>query len=88
MDYLHNDLGHLAQGAAITVELTGNACNVMLVDDLNYGRYRRGERYGYHGGHVTRSPIVLYAPSAGRWHLVIDLGGRGGRIGAVVRVAA
>lgn len=58
------------------------------MDETNFRRYLRGDRFQYVGGHYTRSPVVLRTPSTGHWHVVVDLGGRSGRIGASVSVAA
>jgi hypothetical protein len=52
----------------------------MLMDDLNFSSYRHGSSFRYHGGHAKRSPVRLAAPRAGRWHVVVDLGGYGGRV--------
>jgi hypothetical protein len=52
----------------------------MLLDESNYQNYLRGSGFRYFGGHYDRSPINIAAPSTGRWHLVIDLGGYSGSI--------
>lgn len=88
MDYLHSDLGTVAAGSVVVVELAGTEANVQLVDDLNLARYRRGERYEYHGGHFRRSPARVGVPKTCRWHVVVDLGGYAGRVRASVRVGA
>ena len=54
MKYFHADLGTLNAGATVTVELTGNACNVALVDTANLARYRRGDSFRHVGGHYRR----------------------------------
>ena len=41
--------------------------------------------YSYFGGRAKKSPVVLRPPHAGRWHVVIDLGGRRGTVRASVR---
>jgi hypothetical protein len=35
---------------------------------------------------AKRSPITIAAPSAGHWHVVVDLGGYAGHVSASVRV--
>jgi hypothetical protein len=80
MEFLHQDLS-LAAGDVVEVTLD-HAANVQLMDTENFERYRRGEPYRYHGGYVTQSPFRIQAPSAGRWHLVIDLGGNAGQVRA------
>ncbi len=50
-------------------------CNVMLTDDTNFSRFRRGESFRYFGGHYKRFPVTLTPPHAGNWNVTIDLGG-------------
>jgi hypothetical protein len=60
----------------------------MLVDPVNLGRYERDQGFEYFGGHFTRSPARIAVPRAGHWHVVIDLGGADGWVGASVNVLA
>lgn len=83
MKFLHYDL-NLQPGDAVEVTLNKQA-NVRLLDSINYGRYRRGQKYTYYGGCATISPYRLSAPRPGHWHLVIDLGGYPGSVRASVR---
>ena len=83
-DYLHHEL-HLDAEEAVEVKLNNHA-NVMLLDDLNFGRYQRREKYTYLGGHTTLPTVRITAPNAGRWHLVVDLGGLAGSISPYYRV--
>ncbi len=83
MNYLHYPLD-LEEGEAVEVSLD-KAANVRLLDELNFGRYERGERHDYRGGYAKVSPIVLEPPQPGKWHVVIDLGGYAGRVTAAVR---
>ena len=58
------------------MELTCNTqCNFMLMDDLNFASYRRGDRFTYYGGHFKMFPAGITAPRTGHWHAVLDLGG-------------
>jgi hypothetical protein len=86
VQFLHHDLGHQERGRVVEVTLRGNAANVLLLDSTNFNRYRRGGRYTYHGGHVTRSPYHAVIPRSAHWHLVVDLGGHAGRVNASVQV--
>lgn len=88
MNYLQSDLGHLETGALVDVTLRGTEANVMLLDLVNLGRYQRGQGFDYFGGHYTRSPARIAVPRAGHWHVVVDLGGAGGRVEASVNVVA
>jgi hypothetical protein len=84
MNYLHKTLD-LSAGDVVEVTLDHPA-NVQLLDASNYAAYQAGQFYRYHGGHFTHSPARIDAPSDGRWHLVIDLGGGVGRVSASVSV--
>lgn len=84
MDFLHQPLD-LTADDVVEVTLDKQA-NVFLLDDANFGLYRRGENFTYHGGLAKQSPARISAPHAGHWHLVIDLGGRVGTVNASVRV--
>lgn len=50
-------------------------CNFFILDDLNFQRYRRGERYQYYGGFYQRFPAKIAAPYDDNWNAVLDLGG-------------
>ena len=84
MNFLHKVL-ELADGDMVEVTLT-SAANVQLLDDENYRHYSQNKHYQYHGGYGDVSPVTLATPRAGRWHLVIDLGGGVGRVTASVRI--
>lgn len=88
MQFMHTDLGSVAAGSAVIVELAGTEANVLLLDDAGFAQYQRGGRYQYYGGHYTSSPVRIAVPSTRRWHVVVDLGGAGGSVRAAVRVQA
>lgn len=84
MNYLHYDLD-LAAGDVVEVTLDKQA-NVRLLDEINFSNYRSGAHHTYHGGGLAKqSPVRLAPPHAGRWYLVIDLGGYPGTVRASVR---
>lgn len=84
MDYLHRELDLNADDV---VEVTlDHAANVQLLDPANFLAYEQRRAYRYFGGYVTHSPYRIVAPSAGKWHLVIDLGGGPGTVRASVAV--
>ena len=84
MNFLHEELD-LEAGDLVEVSLEGKA-NVMLLDPRNFACYEQGLSYRYHGGYADESPILLPAPHAGKWHVVVNLGGFPGRVRAGVRV--
>jgi hypothetical protein len=71
--------------SVIEVTLSGNAANVLVMDEGNFQSFRAGGAHRYHGGYYTQSPIIIRVP-AGRWHVVIHLGGYVGQVSASVRV--
>lgn len=83
--FLHRDLGTIGPESIVEVTLT-NAANVLLMDSVNFDNYRSGQAYRYHGGYIRSSPFRVRPPHSGHWHLVVDLGGGPGRVGASVRV--
>lgn len=82
--FLHYDL-NLNKDDVVEVTLDRQA-NVRLMDSVNYQSYRSGAQHRYFGGHVKKSPVLLPAPGAGQWHLVVDLGGYPGTVRAKARV--
>ncbi|HFJ9319537.1 TPA: DUF1883 domain-containing protein [Bacillus tropicus] len=69
----------LNRGDIVSVQLDKQA-NVLLLDSANYNRFRRGERYNYHGGLAKVSPARIVTPSTGLWYIVINLGGAPGTV--------
>ncbi len=84
MNFLHSEFdGGLGDIVIVTLD---HQANVMLLDDLAFSAYQSGARFSYYGGWATASPVRLCPPSTGHWHIVVDLGGRGGQVRAGVRV--
>jgi hypothetical protein len=65
----------------VRVELD-HAANVILLDDIDFSAFRRGSRYNYFGGYYKQTPVALVPPHEGSWHVVVHLGGYGGRVNA------
>ncbi len=86
MRYAYYDLGEQEEGNTVAVRLHGTPANVILVDPQNFARYRAGEPFAYEGGISRRSPVQLPIPHDGHWYVVLDLGGRAGRVRGAVSV--
>src|SRR5690349_3821964 len=86
MRYRWYNLGHQRADSAVVIHLRGSAANVILLDPLNFARYRSGRGFLYTGGHYRRSPVQLPIPADGRWVVVIDHGGYRGDARAEVEV--
>jgi hypothetical protein len=85
MNFLHYDVW-TELGDIIQVSLSGNAANVLLMNESNFQNYQSGRQFQYYGGFFNQSPATIKAPSAGHWKVVVDLGGRVGHVNAAVRV--
>lgn len=84
MSFLHTDFNG-GPNTVVVVTLDHQA-NVMLLDDVAFSSYRAGGRFTYHGGWATKSPVQLRPSTNGHWHVVVDLGGRGGQVRAGIRI--
>lgn len=84
MNYIHYNVDVKTND---TVEVTlDKQAYVRLLDDINYSKYKRGEKHSSHGDLARTSPVILQAPRPGHWHLIIDLGGSLGTVKASVRI--
>jgi hypothetical protein len=77
MRYGYNYLGTQPEGSGVVVRWRGSAANVLLLDPVNFSKYREGRMPVVYsgGGHYRRSPARLSIPQEGRWYVVADLGG-------------
>ena len=73
MNFLHTK-ENLNQGDVAVVDCS-HQCNVMLLNDSNFSKYKSGQKFTYHGGHFKNFPARISAPSTGAWNIVLDLGG-------------
>jgi hypothetical protein len=70
-DYFHKRL-RLQQGQAVEIQINSPA-NVMLLTDVNFEKYKRSRVFYYYGGRHRETPIIIFPPRPGSYHLVIDL---------------
>ena len=84
MNFIHYEF-KLHLGDAIRVVLDHQA-NVRLMDDANYALYKSKQPYKFIGGHALKSPVVLEAPAAGHWNIVIDADGHESELHATLEV--
>ena len=74
MRYAYKDLGQQPAGSTAIVRWRGSAANVILLDPVNFSKYRDGRPFFYaDGGHYGRPPARITIPEDGRWYVVVDL---------------
>ena len=88
MRYAYNDLGTQSKGTTLVVRWSGSGADILLLDPVNFSKYREGRRlviYGA-GGHFRRPPARLTIPQDGHWYAVADLGGYSSNTRATIEV--
>jgi hypothetical protein len=89
MRYRYHDLGEQERGATAVVRWVGSPADVLLLDAINFVKYRGGTLFTYNaGGHYRRSPAHLPIPENGRWYVVVDFHGYCIRSRATIEVLA
>lgn len=78
MNFLHAR-EQLLEGDIVVVDCS-HQCNIMIMDDSNFNRYKSGKDFRCHGGHYTMLPARIEAPYSGYWNVVLDLAGGSARI--------
>ncbi len=86
MKYTFYDLGEQPRGTTVSVNLTGTAANVILLDRVNFARYRAHQPFLYTGGLQVATPAQLTVPRDDHWFVILDLGGYSGRTHATVEI--
>jgi len=59
----------------IVIVQCSHQCNVRVMDDSNFDRYRHGGQHDCYGGFYKMLPARIPVPSNGYWNVTIDLGG-------------
>ncbi len=75
---------HLNSGCIVEVDCS-HQCNVILMDDHNFSKYKSGQSFHHHGGHFKMFPARVQVPSTGFWNVVLDLGGGSANIRHSIR---
>lgn len=89
MRYAYQDLGDQPKGTSAIVRWTGAAADVLLLDPVNFVKYREGRAPVTYsgGGHFRRPPARLDIPEDGHWYVVADLRGYSTNARATVEIA-
>ena len=71
MTHLHKRI-HLYKGDIVEVSCS-HECTVLLVDDVNYARYKKGSKFNHvgGGGFFNELPAILMTPRDGQWNVVL-----------------
>lgn len=85
MKFIHSDLGQRKRGEIVEISLS-NGANVRLMNSTDFSNYKNGRQHRYVGGLAKKSPVRLPIPSAGRWHVAVDMQGLRGSTRASIRV--
>lgn len=82
-DFLHKR-EHLNAGCIVEVDCS-HQCNVIVLDDHNFSKYRSGQGFQHLGGLFKKFPARVQVPNAGYWNVVLDLGGGSANIRHSIR---
>ena len=72
MNFIHSR-EYLSGGDTVVVKVS-HKCNVKLMTDREFDKYKNGFKHEFVGGFYTKSPIELTVPHVGNWNVAIDLG--------------
>jgi len=75
---------HLNSGSIVEVDCS-HQCNIILMDDNNFSKYKSGQEFRHFGGHFKKFPARIQVPSTGYWNVVLDLGGGSANIRHSIR---
>ena len=84
MSYYKHHLGQCSKGVIIEVTISGTAY-IRLVDTKNFHRYRLCRSFDYWGGIARKSPLRFRIPENGRYFVLVDTNGIGGKVNASVQ---
>lgn len=61
----------LSEGDQVVIHCS-QTCNIRLMSDADYRRYKNGARHNYYGGAYDRFPAKIPIPRDGVWNITID----------------
>lgn len=71
MSFLH-DRKYLQKGTVVSVQCS-HQINVLLMDDVNFNKYKKGGSCSTYGGFYKQFPANIPVPSTGNWNVVLAL---------------
>ena len=84
MTHLHQRT-HLNSGDTLVVDCS-HQCNVHVMSDMEYRKYKSGGSFRSLGGGAKRFPVRITVPTSGHWNVTLDLGGRAATIKHSIQV--
>ena len=69
--HLYKNYKNLKKGQQIEVYVS-TSMDVMLLDPLQYFKYKKGMKYSFYGGSCYSFPCYLEVPYDGEWYVVLD----------------
>ena len=76
MEYSYSKM-NLKKGEIVEVNLEKQA-NVILLDHINYVKFKNQRNYDYYGGFAKKNPCRMRVPNTGTWYLVVNQDGNSG----------
>lgn len=75
MDFIHTR-EYLEAGDQVVVRCS-HKCQVRVMDDANFQKYKNGLKHEFAGGPLTTTaPLKVPVPHLGFWNITLDLGGK------------
>lgn len=65
---------YLNAGDVVVVQCS-HQCNVRVMEDADFQRFKNNGSHNYHGGHFKMLPARVQVPHSGYWNTTIDLAG-------------
>ncbi len=83
--YWFTDMGTLNAGSFIEVKMDLSA-NVRIMTADAFNDYKKKLEHKYIGGYVKFTPYTVKLPGTAHWFIVVDRGGKEGKVSATVSV--
>lgn len=71
MSYIHSR-EYVNSDSVISVQCS-HQINVLVMDDNNYNKYRKGQSANVYGGFYTHFPANVGVPHTGHWNIILAL---------------
>ena len=72
MEYIHSK-DYFEAGDVVVVNCS-HQCQVLLMDNTNYDKFRSGQKFERYGGSYDHFPVKLQVPKSDTWNIILDFG--------------